>query len=61
MAAFDERGGLGTVRGDDGTEYPFHATRIADGARTLAVGTAVEFEGVPGQLGRWEAAAIAPV
>ena len=40
--------------------YPFHCTRIADGSRTIAVKTAVEFELVPGQLGRWEAADITP-
>ena len=31
---------------------------IADGTRTIAVGAAVEFEVVPGHLGRWEAAAV---
>lgn len=60
MAAFDERRGLGEIDGDDGTRYPFHCTRIADGSRTIAVKTAVEFDVVPGALGRWEAAAIAP-
>ena len=60
VTAFDDRRGLGTIRGDDGTDYPFHSTRIADGTRTIAVGATVEFEVVPGQLGRWEAAAINP-
>ena len=45
---------------DDGAVYPFHSTRIADGSRTIAVGTHVEFEVVAGRLGRWEAAAITP-
>ena len=58
VTAFDERRGLGEITADDGTTYPFHCTAIADGTRTIAVGTAVEFEVVPGQLGRWEAAAI---
>ena len=49
------------MRAADGTDYPFHSTRIADGTRTIAVGTSVEFEVVPGQLGRWEAAAITSV
>ena len=31
------------------TSYPFHCTRIADGTRTIAVGTPVEFEVVAGQ------------
>jgi CspA family cold shock protein len=58
VVEFDERRGLGTVTAEDGTTYPFHATRIADGSRTIAPGTAVDFEVVAGQLGRWEAAAI---
>ena len=60
ITQFDDRRGLGTLRAVDGTDYPFHSTRIADGTRTIAVGTTVEFEVVPGQLGRWEAAAITP-
>ena len=58
VTGFDERRGLGTVTAEDGSAYPFHATRIADGSRLIAPGTAVDFEIVPGQLGRWEAAAI---
>jgi cold shock CspA family protein len=58
VVAFDERRGLGTIRGADGVEYPFHCTRIADGTRAIEVGRAVRFEVVPGHLGRWEAAAI---
>jgi cold shock CspA family protein len=60
VTAFDDRRGLGTLRSADGTDYPFHSTRIAGGTRTIAVGTEVDFDVVPGQLGRWEAAAIAP-
>jgi len=60
VSAFDERRGLGEVRADDGTAYPFHCTAILDGTRTIAVGAAVEFE-VVGHLGRWEAARIGPV
>ena len=37
MSAFDERRGLGEVTADDGAVYPFHATAIADGTRTVAV------------------------
>ncbi len=59
VTAFDERRGIGEITGDDGTVYPFHCTVIADGSRTIAVDTAVEFEIVPGHQGRWEAAAIA--
>jgi CspA family cold shock protein len=60
VSAFDEHRGLGEITADDGTVYPFHCTQITDGTRTIAVGTAVEFEVVPGHLGRWEAAAVAP-
>ncbi len=60
VTAFDERRGLGTIRGDDGREYPFHSTRIADGSRTIALNAAVTFEPVAGHLGRWEAAGITP-
>jgi len=61
VTAFDEHRGLGEVTADDGARYSFHCTAIADGTRTIAVGTAVEFVVVPGHLGRWEAAAIEPV
>ena len=38
--------------------YPFHCTAIADGTRTIEVGTAVTFEVRPAGMGRWEATAI---
>jgi cold shock CspA family protein len=60
VSAFAEHRGLGEITADDATVYPFHCTRIADGSRTIAVGTRVEFEITPGGLGRWEAAAITP-
>jgi cold shock CspA family protein len=60
VTEFDERRGLGVVTADDGTRYPFHATRIAGGSRTIEVGTPVDFETVPGNRGRFEAAAIRP-
>ena len=58
VTAFDEHRGLGEITADDGTVYPFHCTVIADGTRTIAVATAVEFDIIAGHLGRWEAAAI---
>jgi cold shock CspA family protein len=58
VTAFDDHRGLGEITTDDGTAYPFHCTVLADGSRTIPVGTAVEFEVAPGRLGRWEAAAI---
>jgi CspA family cold shock protein len=57
VTAFDEAAGLGVVTADDGTEYPFHCTQIADGTRTIAVGAPVAFT-VIARLGRWEAAAL---
>ncbi len=60
VSAFDEERGLGEVTGADGVVYPFHCTVIADGSRTIAVGTHVEFDVMPGRLGRWEATGITP-
>jgi cold shock CspA family protein len=58
VTSFDDARGLGEVTTADGQRYPFHCTRIANGTRTIAVGTRVRFEIVPGALGRWEAAKI---
>jgi CspA family cold shock protein len=55
VTAFDEARGLGEVTAPDGARYPFHCVAIADGTRTIAVGTAVEFEVVAGHRGTWEA------
>ncbi len=60
VAGFDPQAGLGTVRSDNGVEYPFHCTQIADGSRTIPEGVRVEFEAVAGHLGRWEATGIRP-
>jgi cold shock CspA family protein len=59
VAAFDDGSGLGEIESADGRRIPFHCVAIADGTRTIAVGTAVVFDLVP-KLGRWEAAAIRP-
>lgn len=58
VTAFDHDRGLGSITGDDGREYPFHCTAIADGTRTIEVDTLVRFDVVAGRLGRWEADAI---
>ena len=58
VAEFDDRRGLGTVQSDDGRRYPFHCAQIADGTRTVAVGSRVAFAVVPGHLGRDEARAL---
>jgi cold shock CspA family protein len=60
VTAFDEKRGLGEVTAEDRTVYPFHCTVIADGSRTIDVGTRVDFEVVAGPLGRWEASSITP-
>ena len=59
VTAFDEHVGLGTVTADDGADYLFHCVEIADGSRTIAVGTAVTFERLA-KLGRYEASRVAP-
>jgi cold shock CspA family protein len=60
VATFDEDRGLGTVVTDDGRFLPFHCTAIADGSRTIVVGTRVAFSVVAGHLGRWEATGLVP-
>jgi CspA family cold shock protein len=54
VSAFDEYVGLGVVTGEDGVDYPFHCVEIADGSRTIGVGTEVAFTPTP-KLGRFEA------
>ena len=58
VTEFDEARGLGTVTAEDGATHPFHCTQIADGTRTIAVGTRVRFELRAWHLGRWEAVAL---
>lgn len=59
VASWDDHKGYGTVRDDEtGAEHFFHCTQIADGTRSVEEGAAVEFEVVPGRLGRWEAARL---
>jgi cold shock CspA family protein len=58
VESFDDPRGLGVVRAEGGEAYPFHCTAIADGSRTVAVGSEVSFEVAAGRLGRWEAERI---
>jgi cold shock CspA family protein len=52
VSAFDDHVGAGTVTADDADEtWFFHCTRIADGSRTIAVGTWVMFDVMPGPTG----------
>jgi cold shock CspA family protein len=60
VASFDEAVGLGTVEASDG-RYPFHCTLIADGSRSIAVGTEVTFTVWAGRRGVWEAGDLRPV
>lgn len=60
VSTFDEERGLGEVTAEGGEVLPFHCTAIADGTRTIAVGTRVAFRTCPGHLGLYEAAEITP-
>ena len=60
VTSFDRARGLGVVAGDDGTIFDFHATAIADGSRTVDVGTAVTFTVAAGHRGRYEARSLVP-
>lgn len=57
VTEFDERQGLGTVTGPDGTRYLFHCIEIADGTRTIEVGRRVVFQPLP-KFGRIQAGRV---
>jgi cold shock CspA family protein len=59
VTEFDEHAGLGVITDGSGSEYSFHCAEIADGTRTIEIGTNVEFDPLP-KLGRVEAGRIAP-
>jgi len=56
VAAFDDHKGYGVVHDDAGGAHFFHCTAIADGTRTITVGSRVAYEVVAGRRGQWEAA-----
>jgi cold shock CspA family protein len=60
VTAFDGQAGLGTITADDATTKAFHCVAIADGTRTIEVGTAVTFDLIA-KLGRYEATDVRPV
>ena len=60
VTAFDSDVGLGTITTDSGHSYGFHCTAIADGSRTIEVGTAVVAAIGPAGPGRWEARSLTP-
>ncbi len=43
VVSFDDASGLGIVAADDGAAHMFHCISIADGTRTIAVGSSVSF------------------
>jgi cold shock CspA family protein len=57
VTAFDEAAGLGTITDANGVDHPFHCIEIADGSRSIEVGTEVSFD-VLAKFGRWEAANV---
>jgi cold shock protein len=60
VTEFDEARGLGVVVTDDGEALGFHCLAIADGSRTIAVGTRVDASRRAGRLGRDEADSVTP-
>lgn len=59
VESFDEARGLGVVRDADGDARPFHCTEIADGSRSIAVGSPVRYR-VEWRVLRWEAVDLRP-
>jgi cold shock CspA family protein len=60
VCTYDDAVGLGEIEDDDGTRYPFHATAISGGTRTITAGTAVHFVVVFAPRGRFEADEVTP-
>jgi len=61
VADYDDAAGYGELLDAAGERWWFHCTAIADGSRTIPVGTAVRFRLQPGHLGRYEAAEVNPI
>lgn len=61
VAAYDDDKGYGYLEIDGGGRLFFHCTAIADGSRTIAEGTEVEYEPVTDPRGKPEAAALRPL
>ena len=57
VSEFDGHVGLGVILDADGGRYPFHCIEIADGSRSIDVGTEVDFD-LLAKFGRYEAADI---
>jgi cold shock CspA family protein len=55
VSSFDEVKGEGEITSNDGVQFYFHCVAIADGSRTIAVGTPVIARRHVGLIGRDEA------
>ena len=60
VTAYDEARAVGEVTDGHGGRWGFHCSAVADGSRSIAVGTPVAFVVQPGHHGRWEATAVTP-
>lgn len=58
VESFDEAFGTGVIRSDAEERLAFHCIEIADGTRTIAVGTPVRATRSVGRRGHDEATAI---
>jgi cold shock CspA family protein len=59
VVAFSVEAGSGQILDSKTSrEVFFHATQLADGTRTISVGTSVDFDVVPGGRGRYEAVRV---
>lgn len=58
VETFDDAIGLGSIRCGSETVISFHCIAIADGSRTIAVGTPVAFTVTTGHNGKVEAASV---
>jgi cold shock CspA family protein len=58
VTEFDEARGLGLMVTDDGESLSFHCVAIADGTRSIAVGSRVAAVRAAGRRGRDEAASV---
>ena len=61
VSVFDDAAGLGTLDVAGYGPVPFHCTAIADGSRSIAIGTQVVAILAARHLGRFEAGAITPL
>ena len=58
VVSFDAGEGQGCLLADDQHTYSFHCTQIVGGARTIAVGSVVQFDLMAGHRGQWEASQL---